>query len=51
MIALPLFSALWLYLVDETGSLIFWVELAGVWVFSAYWIVKTIEINESQLES
>ncbi len=51
MIALPLFSALWLYLVNETGSLIFWVELAGVWVFSAYWIVKTIEINESQLES
>ncbi len=50
MIALPLFSALWLYLVDETGSLIFWVESVGVWVFSLYWIVKTIEIKESHLE-
>jgi hypothetical protein len=50
MVALPLFSALWLYFIGETGSLIFWVELAGVWVFSAYWIVKTWEIDESQLE-
>lgn len=50
MVALPSVSALWLSLVGETGSLIFWVELAGVWVFSAYWIVKTIEINESQIE-
>ena len=50
MILLPLFSALWLYLIGETGSLIFWIESLGVWVFSLYWIVKTIEINESQLE-
>ena len=50
MVALPLFSALWLYFIGETGSLIFWVELAGVLVFSLYWIVKTWEIDESQLE-
>ena len=51
MVVLPLSSALRLYLVNETGSLIFWVELVAVWVFSAYWIVKTIEIDESNLES
>lgn len=50
MVALPVGSALWLYFVNETGSLIFWVEAVGVWVFSTYWIVKSIEINESQLE-
>ncbi len=50
MVALPLFAAVWLNLVNETGSLVFWVELAGIWVFSAYWIVKTIEIDQSQLE-
>lgn len=50
MVALPLFSALWLYFIDETGSLIFWVESTGVLVFSLYWIVKTWEIDESQLE-
>jgi hypothetical protein len=50
MIVLPLGSALWLYFISETGTLIFWVEALGVWVFGIYWIVKSIEINESQLE-
>jgi peptidoglycan/LPS O-acetylase OafA/YrhL len=50
MIVFPLSSALLLLLTKETGSLIFWVELAGVWVFSAYWFVKTWEISESQLD-
>jgi hypothetical protein len=50
MIVFPLSSALLLLLTNETGSLIFWVELAGVWVFSAYWFVKTWEISESQLD-
>ena len=51
MVVIPVVSALWLYFIGETGSLIFWVETLGVWVFSLYWIVKTIEINESQLEN
>jgi hypothetical protein len=51
MIVLPTFAAVWLYFVGETGSLVFWVELAGIWVFAAYWIVKTVEINTSKLES
>jgi hypothetical protein len=50
MIVFPLSSALLLLLTKETGSLIFWVELAGVWVFSAYWIVKSVEISASHLD-
>ena len=50
MIVLPVVSALWLYFIGETGSLIFWVETAGVVIFSTYWMVKSIEINESGLE-
>lgn len=47
MVILPLL--VWL-LYRDTGILIFKLELAAVWVFSTYWTVKTIEINESQLE-
>ncbi len=47
MIALPLL--VWFFYRD-TGILVFKLELVAVWVFSAYWIVKTVEINESQLE-
>lgn len=50
MIIFPLLSALLLYLFDETRSIIFFIELASVWTFSIYWIVKSFEINESQLD-
>jgi hypothetical protein len=50
MILLPLLSALLLHLLDETQSIVFFVELVGVWVFSAYWAVKTWEISESHLD-
>ena len=50
MIVFPLAAAVLLNLKNETESLIFWVELLGIWVFSIYWIVKTVEINTSQLE-
>ena len=48
MIVLPLL--VWFFYSD-TGILVFKLELAAIWVFSAYWIVKTIEINETQLEN
>jgi hypothetical protein len=28
----------------------FWVELAGVWVFAAYWITKSFEIRHTDSE-
>jgi hypothetical protein len=49
MIIFPLSSALLLHFLKETNSIIYFVELVAVWAFSAYWIVKTKEINESQI--
>lgn len=49
MIVLPVSSALLLHFLKETNSIIYFVELAAVWVFSAYWLVKTKEINKSQI--
>ncbi len=51
MIVLPLLSALLLHLLDKTQSIVFFVELAGVWIFSTYWIVKSLEIQESHLDN
>ena len=50
MIFLPLLSAFLLYLLNETNSIVYFVELFGVWVFSAYWILKTLEIRETQID-
>ncbi|MBE1498707.1 hypothetical protein H4696_005807 [Amycolatopsis lexingtonensis] len=42
MIGLPVLVGLF----DWAGWVnLFWVEAAGLWVFSAYWIVKTIEFG------
>lgn len=48
MVVLPLLA--WL-LYRETSIATFKIELAGVWVFSTYWIVKTIEIYHYSLET
>jgi hypothetical protein len=29
---------------------IYWIELAGIWTFAAYWITKSIELRQSQAE-
>jgi hypothetical protein len=49
MIISPLISALLLLFWNQTSNIIYFVELVAVWAFSAYWIVKTKEINESQM--
>lgn len=49
MIIFPVSSALLLHFLKETNSIIYFVELAAAWVFSAYWLIKTKEINESQI--
>lgn len=28
----------------------YWIELAGIWTFAAYWIAKSIELRQSQAE-
>ncbi|MFG6105339.1 hypothetical protein U2F10_24000 [Leptothoe sp. EHU-05/26/07-4] len=50
MIILPLASALLLYLLGQTSLVVYVVEVAAVWVFGIYWIVKTLEINETQID-
>jgi hypothetical protein len=50
MIISPVSSALLLLFWEETNNIIYFIELVAVWSFSAYWIVKTIEINESQID-
>jgi hypothetical protein len=51
MIFLPFLSALLLHLLGETHSIVFFVEFAGVWVFSAYWIFKSREISETNIDN
>jgi hypothetical protein len=36
--------------VARSGTTIFWVEAFGVWTFSAYWTIKTLEMRESAAE-
>ena len=50
MIFLPLLSAFLLFLFNESNSVVYVVELLAVWVFSAYWVTKTLEIKETQLD-
>ncbi|MEP0915021.1 hypothetical protein NDI45_29565 [Leptolyngbya sp. GB1-A1] len=49
MIVSPLTAAFLLLFWKETSNIIYFVESVAVWAFSAYWIVKTKEINESQV--
>jgi hypothetical protein len=51
MIFLPFLAALLLHLIGETNRIIFFVELAGVLVFSAYWILKSQEIRKTDLDN
>ncbi|MEM6614738.1 MAG: hypothetical protein AAF652_21350 [Cyanobacteria bacterium P01_C01_bin.72] len=50
ILALPIGAALWLTVIGETGSIVFWIEAAAILVFSFYWIIKTLEVRESGLE-
>jgi hypothetical protein len=50
MISLPLLSAFLLHLFNETNIIVYAVEVVGVWVFSAFWIIKTLEIRETQID-
>jgi hypothetical protein len=47
MIALSVLAWIFAYDTDHLG---FWLEMAGVGAFGAYWIVKTIELRWSQVE-
>ena len=50
MIVSPLTALGLSFLLRPTDARIFLVETLGVWAFSAYWIVKTLEMRESSAE-
>jgi len=35
---------------NDRGIWLFWVEFAAVWVFGAYWAVKTLEIEKNDID-
>ncbi|NWF48442.1 hypothetical protein F3K02_24765 [Hydrogenophaga sp. D2P1] len=37
-------------LLDRGGSVVFFVEMVGIWTFGAYWALKTWELSLSKLE-
>jgi hypothetical protein len=50
MIAAPLLAALLAFLLrgaSEPSRVVFFVEAAGVWVFAAYWLVKSWELRKT----
>lgn len=50
MVALPALAFLLLSILKLNQSVTFFVEAAGVYVFSAYWIVKSREITETNAD-
>ena len=47
MVALPVLGWIFAY---NSGHKGFWLEMAGVSSFGAYWLVKTIELRWSEVE-
>jgi len=47
MVALPVLAWIFAYNSGHEG---FWLEMAGVSAFGAYWLVKTVELRWSQVE-
>jgi len=50
MIAFPLVGILMAYGTDAIANRVYWIEAAGIWAFSAYWITKSIELKQTELE-
>lgn len=49
MLVSPLAAVILTFTLSE-NSLIFFVELAAMWVFATYWLVKSVEIRETNAE-
>lgn len=50
MVVLPLSAACLKYFAPWRDWTIFWVEVAGIYVFSAYWLVKSYEISQTDMD-
>jgi hypothetical protein len=49
MAASPIVAVILTFTLSKS-SLIFFVELAAIWVFATYWLVKSLEIRDTNAE-
>jgi glucan phosphoethanolaminetransferase (alkaline phosphatase superfamily) len=50
MVAFPVAAFVFLSLLEWNKSVIFFVEAAGVYAFSSYWVVKSREISQTNAD-
>lgn len=49
MMILPIIAVALLYFSGQS-TVVYWVEFAAIWVFGAYWIIKSIGIRNSSFD-
>lgn len=47
----PVIAVVLQSVLGQTGKHVFFVEAAGVWAFAAFWLIKTLEMRVSGVES
>lgn len=50
MVVSPFIGIAMAYASQAVANRIYWIEAAGIWAFSAYWITKSLELNETEME-
>ena len=50
MILSPLIGVLLALIFDKYKSFAFFVEAAGIWIFAAYWLLKSLELASTNAE-
>lgn len=50
MLLSPLTAVLLQSVFQKSGAYVYFIELTGIWAFSLYWLLKSLEMRESQAE-
>lgn len=50
MLVSPITAVLLQSVFRKSGAYVYFIELAGIWAFSLYWLIKSLEMRESQAE-
>jgi hypothetical protein len=50
MLASPLTAFILQSLLGKSGTYVFFIEVAGIWAFAAFWLIKSLEMRHSKLE-
>ena len=51
MLASPLTAVILQSILGKSGTYIFFIEAAGIWAFSVFWLVKSLEMRHSKIET